>query len=76
MAKLTTRQAAEKLGISIRRVNALIQSGQLRAEKFGPINMIDEDDLKLVEDRKPGRPPKTKVEPASLTRKKKVKCKE
>lgn len=62
MAKLTTRQAAEKLGISIRRINALIQSGQLPAEKFGPINMIDEEDLKLVEDRKPGRPPKAKEE--------------
>lgn len=62
MAKLTTRQAAEKLGISIRRINALIQSGQLAAEKFGPINMIDEADLKLVEDRKPGRPPKAKAD--------------
>ena len=70
MAKLTTRQAAEKLGISIRRINALIESGHLPAEKFGPINMIDEDDLKLVEDRKPGRPPKLKEEKAGMVSKK------
>jgi excisionase family DNA binding protein len=68
MAKLTTKQTAEKLGISVRRINALIQTGQLPAEKFGPINMIDEENLKSVEDRKPGRPPKPKE--ASKTGKK------
>jgi excisionase family DNA binding protein len=58
VGKLTTREAAERLGLSVRRVNALIQSGQLPAERFANVHMIDEKDLKLVSVRKPGRPPK------------------
>jgi hypothetical protein len=38
----------------------LISGGRLPAEKFGRDYMIKEEDLKLVEDRKPGRPPKAK----------------
>jgi excisionase family DNA binding protein len=60
MERLTTQQAAERLGVSIRRVNALIQDGRLPAEKFGQVYMIKESDLKLVENRKPGRPRKKK----------------
>jgi excisionase family DNA binding protein len=53
---LTTREAAEKLGISARRVVALINSGYLPATRLGPSHVIKESDLKLVADRKPGRP--------------------
>jgi excisionase family DNA binding protein len=53
---LTTAQAAEKLGISPRRVLALIQAERLPAQPFGPTYMIQEKDLLLVKDRKPGRP--------------------
>lgn len=60
MAHLTTRQAAEKLGISIPRIHQLITEGRLPAEKIGRDYLIQEDDLKLVEDRKPGRPPNPK----------------
>lgn len=56
---LTTKQAAEKLGITPRRVQALIEAGRLPAQKFGRDYMIKEKDLKLVEDRKVGRPKKT-----------------
>lgn len=59
MAKLTTKEAAERLGVSVRRVNALIQAGQLPAEKFANVYMIDEKDLRLVKERKPGRPKKS-----------------
>jgi len=58
MAILTTSEAAERLGVTRWRVNALIQSGRLKAEKKGQIYLIDERDLKDVMDRKPGRPPK------------------
>lgn len=68
MDRLTTQQAAEKLGVTIRRINALIQSGRLPAEKFGQVHMIKESDLKLVEDRKVGRPRKA---PAKKARQKK-----
>jgi excisionase family DNA binding protein len=56
MEMLTTQQAAQRLNVSIRRVNALIQTGRLPAQKFGQVYMIKESDLKLVEDRKVGRP--------------------
>jgi excisionase family DNA binding protein len=56
--KLTTEQAAEKLGVSSERVRALIKAGRLPAERFGNIYAIDENDLRLVKDRKPGRPSK------------------
>jgi excisionase family DNA binding protein len=57
---LTTQEAAERLGVTTIRVRQLISGGRLPAEKFGRDYMIKEEDLKLVEDRKPGRPPKAK----------------
>lgn len=59
---LTTKQAAERLGITPRRVQALIEAGRLPAQKFGRDYMIREKDLKLVEDRKVGRPKKVDKE--------------
>ena len=60
MEYLTTKEAAEKLGVSLRRVQAMIEAGRLPATKFGRDYMIREKDLKLVEDRKVGRPRKNK----------------
>lgn len=56
MKSLTTKEAAERLGVTRRRVLALIASERLPAQKFGRDYMIKESDLKLVQDRKPGRP--------------------
>lgn len=61
MKTLTVTDTATRLGISSRRVLALISSGRLPAEKLGPIYTVKESDLKLVEDRKPGRPPKQAI---------------
>lgn len=58
MEYLTTKEVAEKLGVSLRRVQAMIESGRLPAAKFGRDYMIREKDLKLVENRKVGRPRK------------------
>ncbi|OLE52124.1 MAG: hypothetical protein AUG51_19395 [Acidobacteria bacterium 13_1_20CM_3_53_8] len=55
---LTTKEAAEKLGVSPARVRQLVLSGQLPADKFGRDLVIKEADLKLVADRPLGRPPK------------------
>lgn len=62
MTMLTTEQAADRLGITPARVRVLIREGRLPAQSFGRAHMINEDDLKLVEDRKPGRPPKANSE--------------
>ncbi len=59
MTLLTTKEVANRLKVSVRRVHALIQDGRLPAQKFGRDYLIDEKDLKLVENRKPGRPRKT-----------------
>ncbi len=57
-ATLTTKEAAEKLGVTPARVRQLVLAGDLPAEKFGRDLMIKEADLKLVEERPMGRPPK------------------
>lgn len=62
MGFLTTKQVAERLGVTIRRIQALVTSGRLPAQKFGRDYMIREKDLKLVENRKVGRPKKAKKE--------------
>lgn len=56
MSNLTAAAVAARLGISLSRVYALIRSGRLPAIKWGRDWMIDESDLKLVKDRKPGYP--------------------
>jgi excisionase family DNA binding protein len=56
---LTTQEAAERLGVTSIRVRQLISGGRLPAEKFGRDYMIKEEDLKLVKDRRPGRPRKS-----------------
>ena len=57
---LTTAEAAARLGVTRWRVNALIRDGRLKATRMGQIFIINERDLKSVENRKPGRPPKAK----------------
>ena len=58
---LTTQEAAEKLGVSVRRIVALINSGDLPSSRIGRSHVIKETDLELVKDRKPGRPAKDKT---------------
>lgn len=53
---ITTKQAAEELGISTQRVLVLIKSKRLPAERIGTVWIIKETDLELVRDRRPGNP--------------------
>jgi excisionase family DNA binding protein len=56
---LTTKQAAERLGVSERRVRALIKEGKLHAHQLGREYAIEEAALKQVRTYgKAGRPPK------------------
>ncbi len=64
---LTTAEAAAHLGVTRWRVNAMIRDGRLKATRLGQIFVIDEKDLKAVENRTPGRPPKAKAEDATAT---------
>ncbi len=58
MSLLTTKEVAERLGVTVARVHALIRDERLPAEKLGRDYVIKERDLKLVEKRQPGRPRK------------------
>ena len=60
MALITTKEAAERLGISKARILQLIRAGRLKAHKFGRDLQIREGDLAEVADRKPGRPKQQK----------------
>lgn len=51
-----TKEAAKRLKISIRRVQALISAGRLPAERIGNSFVIRAGDLQLVNGRKNGRP--------------------
>jgi len=53
---MTTEDVANELGVTPRRVLALIYAGRLPAEQFGPVWMIRRQDLKHVRHRPPGRP--------------------
>ena len=71
MKLLSTDQAAERLGISGRRVRALIAEGKLQATYVGGGYVIEESALDAVKVYgKAGRPPKAKAETDSKARKK------
>ncbi len=55
---LTTKEVAEKLGVTDSQVRYLILNKKLPAEKLGHIHMIKESDLDKVKNRKVGRPKK------------------
>ena len=69
---LSVKQAAAALGVNRQRVQQLIESKRLPAQKVGAYYVIREIDLELVRDRKAGRPPKAKAETDSKRSKKKV----
>jgi len=62
MNELTAQQVAERLGVTVRRVQAMVKDGRLPASRFGRAIVIRESDLALVINRTPGRPPKAKAE--------------
>lgn len=53
---LTTEQAGEILGVNASRVRQFILEGRLPAIKLGRDNLIREEDLTLVQERRSGRP--------------------
>lgn len=67
---LTTQDAAKLLGVSDRRVTALIESGDLQAQKFGRSWAIDESSVRerASREHKAGRPKMGERNPANLER--------
>lgn len=58
MEILTTKEVAQALGISVRRVQALITGGRLTAKKLGRDYIIEKSEVENVMNRRVGRPPK------------------
>ncbi len=58
MSLISTKEASEKLGVSVLRVQQLIWAKRLPARRIGRDYVIDETDLQLVKERKNGRPAK------------------
>lgn len=57
---LTTSKAAQKLGVSLRAVQKMIEQNRLAAKKFGRDYLIRSEDLNHIERRSnAGRPPKS-----------------
>jgi excisionase family DNA binding protein len=67
MKTLTVNETAARLGVTTRRVIALIDAKRLPATRFGRAWAVREADLKLVEERKPGRPPKSRAKRKGTT---------
>ena len=74
MKLISSAEAAKKLGVHITRVQVLIREGRLPAKLVGRTYVIEESDLRLVAERKPGRPRHDKVT-SKIVRKKRKKQK-
>lgn len=60
---LTTKEVAERLGITYSRVRQLIRGGVLQAQHLGHIYVVKESDLKAATARETKRGPKPKPTP-------------
>ena len=55
---MTTAEAADRLGLTVRAVQKMIEAGRLAAQKVGRDYLIDPDALENIPRQAPGRPPK------------------
>ena len=58
MNLISTTEAAKRLGVSARRVVALIRQGKLPSQRVGRAHLILPKDVEAMAERKPGRPKK------------------
>ena len=58
MPLISTKDAALRLKLSMRRVQELIKSGRLPARMIAGVYMIESENLVMVKNRKTGRPRK------------------
>lgn len=65
---ITTKEAAERLGVSQGRIRQLVANGKLPAQKVGQTNLVKETDLSLVENRTTGRPASDNPSKAALAK--------
>ena len=63
MRKLTTKELAFEVGLTYVRINQMIQSGVIEAEKIGRDYIIEEKYIQIIKNRpeRRGRKPKNKI---------------
>jgi len=59
---ITTSEAAERLGLTVRAIQKMIEAGRLAAQKVGRDYLIDPNALGNIPKQASGRPPKAKPE--------------
>jgi excisionase family DNA binding protein len=69
--RLTTNEAAARLGVSPARVRQMVAKGEIESEKFGRDTVITAEALKVAAARKtkPGPTPKAKAEVSTIVEK-------
>ena len=67
--RLTTKEAAQILGITDGRVRQMILKGQLPAQRFGRVLAISRGDLEVLQGRQTGRPRKGKSAKIAVSKK-------
>jgi len=65
---MTTAEAADRLGLTVRAVQKMIEAGRLRARKIGRDYLIEPHALGSIPKQAAGRPPKAKIEAAKKRR--------
>jgi excisionase family DNA binding protein len=60
---ITTQEAAEIIGVSIKQVSHLLLNGRIKGKKFGRFWMVDKQSAEeyAASNRKPGPKPKTQT---------------
>ena len=66
---LSTAQAAERLGVTVRGVQKMIEEGRLKALKIGRDYVISPHALEGITRQPAGRPPKVKAEGSTVVEK-------
>jgi excisionase family DNA binding protein len=54
---LTTAEAADRLGLTVRAIQKMIEAGRLEAKKVGRDYLIEPGALEHIPKQAPGRPP-------------------
>ncbi|MCP9496471.1 MAG: excisionase family DNA-binding protein [Pyrinomonadaceae bacterium MAG19_C2-C3] len=62
---ITTTQAADRLGLTVRAVQKMIEAGRLTAQKMGRDYFIEPDALDNIPRQIQGRPPKQQIQAAA-----------
>ncbi len=68
---MTTAEAADRLGLTVRAVQKMIEAGRLQARKVGRDYLIEPLALGSIPKQAKGRPPKSQIEAAKKRRSKK-----